>query len=221
MNIYKIYAIIGPWTTPAPAAIMLSIKAFNEAIELGSDFYIAILAGLVALLALEAVGGLSTKEMIRRSMSGEWGWFSVSLIGVMFYVGLGIYVLWGTTSWVYIVMAVFVHVAITGAQQNYEARQIIVQDKETSIKEKQLELERERERTKQLNAEVRKARAEQPVLLDTSVIRSVSSEQPSKAERAREYLTEHPSATERELAQAVGCSASTAHGYMKKFKGAK
>lgn len=214
MNIYKIYAIIGPWTTPAPAAIMLSIKAFNEAIELGSDFYIAILAGLVALLALEAVGGLSTKEMIRRSMSGEWGWFSVSLIGVIFYVGLGIYVLWGTTSWVYIVMAVFVHVAITGAQQNYEARQIVVQDKETSIKEKQLELDRERERTKQLNAEVRKAKAVQPVVLDSSVMNTKL----NKSVQAEQYLNEHPNTTVRELASHLNCSVGSAHGYMKKFK---
>lgn len=216
MNIYKIYAIIGPWTTPAPAAIALAARLYGE-LE-ASGYVAAWSVAIFSLVALEVVGALSTKEMIYSTSKRDWTWFWVALIGVAIYAGLGVYALWGLSAWIYVILAIFVHIAVTRSQQHQEERRYFVEDREKGLKEKELELQREKERTKQLNAEARRAKAEQPVLLDTTPIRSIPSEQPSKAERAKEYLAEHPSASERELAQAVGCSASTAHGYMKRFR---
>lgn len=166
MNIYNLYSVIGPWVTPAPAAIALAARLYGQQDNPISAWAIAIFS----LLALEIVGGLCTEDMMHSSLKGEWNWFKVSAIGVAAYAALGVYALWGITAWIYVILAIFVHVAVTRKNLRRQVRQVEVEDRsvnlqeltfktETELKLKELQLKMEREKTKQIKAEKMPARA--------------------------------------------------------------
>ena len=151
MNVYQLYGKIGPWATPAPAAIALAGRLFGEWVH--TDKLTAWTIAIFSLAALEVAGGLCSYQMIRTSLSHRWGWFFVCLLGVLTYIGLGIYALWGLTAWIYVVLAVFVHIAVA-------AELVSVQERHEVIEDNTLALQVEKERTKQIQAEARKAKAE-------------------------------------------------------------
>lgn len=154
MNVYQFYGRIGPWATPAPAAIALAGRLFGEWQNVSplTAWSIAIFS----LTALEVAGGLCSYQMIKTSLDRRWGWFAVCLFGVLVYVGLGIYALWGLTAWIYVVLAVFVHIAVAAELATGQQRVEVIEDNT-------LALALERERTKQAQAEARRAKAEQIV----------------------------------------------------------
>lgn len=214
MNIYKFYGMIGPWATPAPAAIALAGRLFGEWSATSQVTAWAI--ALFSLTALEVAGGLCSYQMIRTSLAHRWGWFLVCLAGVLAYVGLGVYALWGLTAWIYVVLAVFVHVAVAAELATGQERIEVVEDKT-------LALALERERTKQLSAEARKARAEQivyPRSFGQNAVRS-DSEQPEQSElQAKIYaeLDRDSTIGPREMSRRVNCAPSTAKTHIDRWK---
>jgi hypothetical protein len=162
MNIYQFYGKIGPWATPAPAAIALAGRLYGE--WAGQNQLTAWAVALFSLVALEVVGGLCSYQAIQSTRTKQWGWFWVCLAGVLAYMGLGVYALWGVTAWIYIILAVFTHVAVSAdlvteqAQAEVRAaREDIVTDRQFALVEKELALKEEKERTAQARAAARAA----------------------------------------------------------------
>lgn len=214
MNIYRIYGQIGPWATPAPAAIALAGRLFGEWSNTSPVTAWAI--AIFSLTALEVAGGLCSYQMIRTSLARRWGWFAVCLLGVLAYTGLGIYALWGLTAWIYVVLAVFVHIAVAAELGTNQQRTEIIEDKT-------LDLAFEKERTKQMNANARKAKAEQiiyPKSFGQNSVRSVP-EQPEQSELQAKIFAEldkDSTIGPREMSRRVGCAPSTAKTHIDRWK---
>lgn len=211
MNIYQVYGKIGPWATPAPAAIALAGRLFGE--WSNTSPIAAWSVAIFSLTALEVAGGLCSYQAIRTSLDRRWGWFVVCLFGVFVYVGLGIYALWGLTAWIYVVLAVFVHIAVAADLATDRQRVEVVQDKT-------LDLRFEQERTKQLQAAARKAKAEQ-LVLPRSFGRSESERTAEQSElqvKIFAELEQDSTIGPREMSRRVGCAPSTAKGYIDKWK---
>lgn len=211
MNIYQLYGKIGPWATPAPAAIALSGRLYGEWSK--TDPITAWAIALFSLAALEVVGGLCSYQAIRTSLDKRWGWFAVCLAGVFAYVGLGIYALWGLTAWIYVVLAVFVHVAVAAELAAGLQRVEVIEDKT-------LALALEKERTRQLQAEARKAKAEQIVFPKAFGVqvdgRPVSSGQAGQCRAdIAELLKAAPNLSAREIGRRLNISPTTASEHKK------
>lgn len=217
MNVYQFYGRIGPWATPAPAAIALAGRLFGEWQNVSplTAWSIAIFS----LTALEVAGGLCSYQMIKTSLDRRWGWFAVCLFGVLVYVGLGIYALWGLTAWIYVVLAVFVHIAVAAELATGQQRVEVVEDNT-------LALALERERTKQIQAEARRAKAEQVVFPKAfaSPERSFAANEQEQTEvGAKVYaiLADDSTVGPREMARRVSCSPSTAKKHIDRWKESK
>lgn len=214
MNIYQVYGRIGPWATPAPAAIALAGRLFGEWAK--TDLLTAWGVALFSLTALEVAGGLCSYQMIRTSLDRRWGWFALCLLGVFTYVGLGVYALWGLTAWIYVVLAVFVHIAVAAELATNQQRVEVVEDKT-------LTLALEKERTKQANAEARKAKAEQivfPRSFGQESVRPVRTEQNEQSElqiKVFAILDEDKNIGPREMSRRVRCAPSTAKTYIDRW----
>lgn len=154
MNIYKFYGLIGPWATPAPAAIALAGRLYGE--WAATDKLTGWGVAIFSLVALEVAGGLCSYQMIQASLTRRWGWFWACLFGVVAYLTLGVYALWGVTAWIYVVLAVFVHISVAADLSSVQYRQEQVEDKS-------LDLAFEKEKTKQAQAKAREAKAGQLV----------------------------------------------------------
>lgn len=217
MNVYQLYGKIGPWATPAPAAIALAGRLFGE--WQGVSQITAWSIAIFSLMALEVAGGLCSYQMIRTSLDKRWGWFAVCLFGVLTYTGLGIYALWGLTAWIYVVLAVFVHIAVAAELATGQQRVEVVEDNT-------LTLALERERTKQAQAEARRAKAEQIVFPkafgeNAVTVRPNEREQGEVATRIYAILEEDSSIGPREMMRRVGCSPSTAKKHIDRWKESK
>lgn len=182
MNIYQLYGKIGPWATPAPAALALAGRLYGEwaSINQLTAWGIAVFS----LVALEVVGGLCSYQAIRTSLSRQWGWFAICLLGVFTYVGLGVYALWGLTAWIYVVLAVFVHVAVAAELTAGQARSEVVEDRAYILQEREAELKAAKEITAQVRAEARKAKAAQ---LDSQLQASLSQLEPATSQLRASY----------------------------------
>lgn len=209
MNVYQFYGRIGPWATPAPAAIALAGRLFGEwqNVSLLTAWSIAIFS----LTALEVAGGLCSYQMIKTSLDRRWGWFAVCLFGVLVYVGLGIYALWGLTAWIYVVLAVFVHIAVAAELATGQQRVEVVEDNT-------LALALERERTKQIQAEARRVKAEQIVFPKTFGVqpdgRPVSNGQTEQCRAdIAAILNTDSGISGREIARRLGISPTTANNH--------
>lgn len=152
MNIYKFYGLIGPWATPAPAAIALAGRLYGEWAT--TDKLTGWGVAIFSLAALEVAGGLCSYQMIQASLSRRWGWFWACLFGVIAYLALGVYALWGVTAWIYVVLAVFVHISVAADLTSGQHRHEYVEDKT-------LDLAFEKEKTRQAQAKAREAKAGQ------------------------------------------------------------
>jgi hypothetical protein len=157
--------------------------------------------------------------MIRTSLDRRWGWFAVCLFGVLTYTGLGIYALWGLTAWIYVVLAVFVHIAVAAELATGQLRVEVVEDNT-------LALALERERTKQIQAEARRAKAEQIVFpkafnspVDGRPVSSGRAEQ-CRADIAR-LLDNDPTLSGRAIARQLGISPTTASEHRKLWNGSR
>ncbi len=166
MNIYQFYGRIGPWATPAPAAIALAGRLYGE--WASQSVVTAWAMALFSLVALEVVGGLCSYQAIQSTRTGRWGWFTICLLGVLVYMGLGVYALWGVTAWIYIVLAVFTHVAVAAdlvtdeahreaVEAKEAARRQILEDRQHTLIEREADLKAAKEVTAQLRADARKA----------------------------------------------------------------
>lgn len=213
MNIYQIYGRIGPWATPAPAAIALAGRLYGE--WSNTDPLIAWAIALFSLTALEVAGGLCSYQMIHTSLDRRWGWFSLCLLGVLTYVTLGIYALWGLTAWIYVVLAVFVHIAVSADLVTGRQRTEVIEDKTFG-------LALEKERTKQIQAEARKAKAGQIVFPKTFGQNGVRSdpntpEQSNLQIRIYAILEQDSSIGPREMSRRIGCAPSTAKTHIDRW----
>ena len=157
MNIYQFYGKIGPWATPAPAAIAMAGRLYGE--WASQNLVTAWAVAIFSLVALEVVGGLCSYQAIQSTLTKRWGWFAVCFLGILAYVVLGVWALWGVTAWIYIVLAVFTHVAVAADLVTQDARTEVIEDRQHDLTEKELDLKREKERTAQVRAEARAAKS--------------------------------------------------------------
>lgn len=214
MNVYQFYGKIGPWATPAPAALALAGRLYGE--WAAKDWITGMAVALFSLAALEVAGGLCSYQMIQASLTRRWGWFWACLFGVVAYLGLGIYALWGVTAWIYVVLAVFVHISVAADLSSVQYRQETVEDKT-------LDLAFEKERTRQIQAEARKAKAEQivfPKAFGANSVRSPeqNTEQGELQAKIFAVLAEDSTVGPREMSRRVGCAPSTAKTHIDRWK---
>lgn len=230
MNVYQLYGKIGPWATPAPAALALAGRLYGEwaSINQLTAWGIAVFS----LVALEVVGGLCSYQAIRTSLSRQWGWFAICLLGVFAYVGLGVYALWGLTAWIYVVLAVFVHVAVaaelTAGQARSEVledRAFTLQEREAKLKEREAELRAAKEITAQVRAEARKAKAGQIVYPSSfgangARLPEQNSVQPEQGfgKAVFDILNGGEQLGPRAMSRRLGCSVSTAKTHIDRWK---
>lgn len=149
MTIYDRYAMIGPWAVPAPASIALAGRVLGE--WTGTNEYVAWTAAGFSLVALEVAGGLASYHAIHAGLRREWGWFTLLALGVIAYLILGIYALSGLTGWIYVVLAVFTHIAVAYGLGHKAQRTETIEDKT-------LDLAFSKEETKRSQADARKAK---------------------------------------------------------------
>jgi len=215
MNIYQFYGKIAPWSAPAPAAIALAGRLYGEWAT--SNHLTAWAIAIFSLLALETVGGTCSYQMIRTSRQKRWGWFGITLMGVLAYVVLGVWALWGVTAWIYIVMAVFAHIAVAAEIDTQEERADTRYERDTALK-------MEKEHTAQVRATARATIAEvsgpRPVVSEVSDIgldmRPVRTD---TGQKVSDYMTEHPDASVRAAARDLGMPRSTVGEHIKKWRG--
>lgn len=215
MNIYKFYGLIGPWATPAPAAIALAGRLYGE--WAATDKLTGWGVAIFSLAALEVAGGLCSYQMIQASLTRRWGWFWACLFGVVAYLTLGVYALWGVTAWIYVVLAVFVHISVAADLSSVQYRQELVEDKS-------LDLAFEKEKTKQAQAKAREAKAGQivfPKVFGQNSVRSGQNEQASQSELQVEIfaiLDKDKDVGPREMSRRVKCAPSTAKTHIDRWK---
>lgn len=212
MNIYQFYGKIGPWATPAPAAIALAGRLFGE--WASTSQLTAWGIAVFSLVALEVAGGLCSYQAIRTSLSRRWGWFIICMLGVFAYVGLGVYALWGLTAWIYVVLAVFVHIAVAAELASTQERQEVVEDKT-------LTLQLEKEKTKQIQAEARKSKAEQIVFPKAFGVNTVHPPNEQAEQGFGKVIFDTLDGGEilgpRAMSRKVGCSVSTAKTHIDRW----
>lgn len=218
-NAYTFYLAVGPWATPAPAAMAAAARTYTE-LQPTFGREVAWIAAIISLVSLEAAGGICTVQMIQASSDKKSGWFWVCVLGVVVYMVLGIYSLMGYTAWVYVVLAVFVHIGCSSdvvrnkaRQEQAEADQHQDREREHAEAMAKFAVEIERQKTNQANAEVRRRKAEQPVVLGvpSGGVRTNSSNiRTEQVERIFAFLDANPEASVSQIEAAVGCARSTA-----------
>lgn len=174
MNIYQIYGMIAPWATPAPAALSLGMAIFAE--YEARNFVLAIVAAVLGLVAMETVGGLCSYQAIRTSRQKQWGWFALCVLGVAAYLALGVYTLMGQTAWIYVVWAVFTHIAVASELDFSQAAKIEASNRAWEAEQLSHNLAMSKQETARARAA---ARAASKQTLDSQLLASLSQLEPA------------------------------------------
>jgi len=151
MNLPKIQALAAPLSAPIPSALGVALKAYlyfqPQSLILGW------IAAIGAFIGIEAIGGASCYAVVKLHRQKSYGIeFYVSLAGILAYVVSGYFVLHNTAILIFFILAPFSYFA-------YAILRNMQDDHAEKVNETEAQIKLIEAQTKQINAEVRKAKA--------------------------------------------------------------
>lgn len=210
MNLPRIQALLAPLSAPVPSALGVASEAYNYFYVAGGWNIIPWFAAIGAFVGIETLGGASCYALVKLHRQQNYGIeFWIAFTGILAYIGSGLYSLAHSPIIIFFFLAPFSYFAYS-----------ILRSMETEHNEKTTETEAQiklmEAQTRLTNAETRKARA-QTVQVEQPVRVAVRANEHGIKEQVYAVLTERPNVGPREMSRIVGCSVSTASGWIKKY----
>lgn len=153
-NLPRLQALIAPLSAPIPSAISIAAEAYNY-VTPQTHLALGWIAALAAFVGIETIGGASCYAMVKLHRRKSYGVeFWVSLMGILSYIGSGLYTLSDSPTIIFFFLAPFAYFSYSIIKSMHEDDDEKVVVFQSELRQRELSLE---ERRLQLTIESTKA----------------------------------------------------------------